>query len=341
MKVGIHHNKQDDRSFSKRWIEYCQQNDIDYKIVNAYDYNIVLQLSDCDVFMWHYFQTDYRDMLFAKQLLYSLQISGKKVFPDFHTCWHFDDKVGQKYLLEAIHAQFVPSYVFYKKKDAIDWIYSTSFPKVFKLRGGAASANVKLARSQEEANRFVNKAFGRGYSQFDKIENLKERIRKFNAGKDSLTGLLKGVGRLFIKTEFAKMFAREKGYVYFQDFIPNNKFDIRIVVVDEKAFAIKRMCRKNDFRASGGGFLVYNREEIDERCVSLALDINLRLKSQCTSYDFVFDENNNPLIVEISFGFMPKAYDLCEGYWDKDMNWLGGRFNPYGWMIEEVIRSTN
>ena len=115
MKIGIHHRE---GSYSERWIEYCQEHRIDYKIVNAYDSNIVDQLSDCDIFMWHHHHANYKDALFAKQLLYSLQIAGKKVFPDFNTGWHFDDKVGQKYLLEAIEAPLVPSYVFYTKKEA-------------------------------------------------------------------------------------------------------------------------------------------------------------------------------------------------------------------------------
>ncbi len=54
--------------------------------------------------MWHFHQGSPRDILFAKQLIFALQTSGKRVFPDFNTVWHFDDKVGQKYLLEAIEA---------------------------------------------------------------------------------------------------------------------------------------------------------------------------------------------------------------------------------------------
>ena len=133
------------------------------------------------------------------------------------------------------------------------------------------------------------------------------------------------------------MGGKEKGYVYFQDFIPNNLFDIRIVVIGDKAFGIKRMTRKNDFRASGSGNIFYTKSEIDERCVKIAFDVNDKIKSQSIGYDFVFDVNNDPLIIEISYGYNPSAYDACEGYWDKDMNWYEGKFNPYEWMIEDLI----
>ena len=134
------------------------------------------------------------------------------------------------------------------------------------------------------------------------------------------------------------MHAPEKGYVYFQDFIPNNNFDIRIVVVGDKAFAIKRLCRDNDFRASGGGSLVYDKNQIDERCVKMAFEVNAKLKMQSVAYDFVFDAGNDPLIVEISYGYAVKAYDACEGYWDKEMNWHPGQnFDFCGWMVEQVL----
>lgn len=113
MKIGIHHSL---GSYSERWIEYCQEHKIDYKIVNAYDTNIIEQLSDCDAFMWHHHQANYKDTLFAKQLLFSLEQAGMVVFPDWHTGWHFDDKLGQKYLFETNHIQAAPAYVFSLKK---------------------------------------------------------------------------------------------------------------------------------------------------------------------------------------------------------------------------------
>ena len=333
MKIAIHHRP---GSFSDRWIEYCKENNIPYKIVNAYDTDIVQQVDDCTAFMWHHTQCDYRDKLFAKQLIYSLEAMGLKVFPDFHTTWHFDDKVGQKYLLEAIGAPLVPSYVFYDKKEAIEWVNQTSFPKVFKLRGGAGSANVQLVPTKKDAIRLVNRAFGKGFPQFNRRGNLKERIRKYKEGKDTLWGVCKGIGRLFIPTELAKMVGPEKGYVYFQDFIPNNTFDIRIIIVANKAFAIKRLTRKNDFRASGSGMIIYNKEEIDEQCVKIAFIVNEKIKSQSIAFDFVFDADNNPMIVEISYGFIKEVYDPCEGFWNKDLNWHEGPFDPYGWMVELV-----
>lgn len=324
-------------SFTQRWIDYCEKNGIVYTIVNPYDSDIVDKVSDCDAFMWHHHHGDYRDCLFARQLLMALETKGIKVFPDNNTNWHFDDKVGQKYLFEAIGAPMVPSYVFYSKEDALNWVNKTTYPKVFKLRGGAGSSNVKLVRSKTEAARLIRRAFGKGFSQFDKWNYLKERYNKWRNGQDTLSGVVKSLGRLFVPVEYAKMRPREKGYVYFQDFIPDNEYDIRVCIVGDKAFAIRRDCRKGDFRASGSGMIGHKKDLIDERCVKIAFDTNKVLKCQSVGFDFVFDQNT-PLIVECSFGYVASGYDLCQGYWTEDLNWHeGDHFDFCGWMIENLI----
>lgn len=334
MKIAIHHRK---GSFSERWIAYCQREHIPYKIVNCFDNDIIYQLKECDVLMWHHHHAKYKDVIAAKKILFVLEHAGVKVFPDFNTAWHFDDKVAQKYLFEAIGAPLVPSYVFYDKKEALVWANNTTYPKVFKLKGGAGAANVSLVKSRKEAINKINKAFGKGFSQFDKIGNLKERYRKYKEGKDNLLGLLKGIGRLFIPSTFNKVASREKGYVYFQEFIPNNDSDIRVIVIGKKAFALKRMVRKDDFRASGSGQIIYDKEQISIECVKIAFEVNQKINAQSIAYDFVFDHNKKPLIVEISYGFAAAAYDLCEGYWDTDLNWYAEKFNPQEWMVEDII----
>ena len=112
-----------------------------------------------------------------------------------------------------------------------------------------------------------------------------------------------------------------------------------MVVIGNRAYALKRMVREGDFRASGSGNMSFDKEEFDERCIKIALDTNKKLKAQCLAYDFVFDANHNPLIVEISFGFAVEAYDSCPGYWDEKLNWFEGKFVPQNWMIEDLMAS--
>jgi glutathione synthase/RimK-type ligase-like ATP-grasp enzyme len=323
--------------FDQYWIEFCKSMNIPYKIVDCYKNDIIDQLLDCKCLMWQFYQNDPKANKFARQLLFTIQTSGKKVFPDINTMWHFDDKVGQKYLLESIGAPTVQTWVFYDRNEALQWAAQTSYPKVFKLRSGAGSANVKLVRTRIEANKLIHRAFGKGFSQFDAWTGLEERWRKFRLGKSGYTDVLKGVARIFYPTGFSRLAGKEKGYVYFQEFIPGNEFDIRVIVVGRKAFAIKRMVRKGDFRASGSGHILYDKTHFDNATVELAFRTSEKLKTQCIAYDFVY-QGNKPLIVEISYGFSPSGYLDCPGYWDDCLNWYEGKFNPYGWMVEMMLK---
>ena len=330
MRIAIHRSEQ---TFSDQWIAYCEQKGIPYKIVDCYKNDIIQQLSDCTALMWHFHHASPRSTLFAKQLIYSVAAMGLKVFPDFNSVWHFDDKVGQKYLFEAIGAPLIASYVFYTKKEALEWVNNTGFPKVFKLRGGAGSANVQLAKTKQDAIGLVNQAFGRGFKQFDGWGNFKERLRKFRKGQTSFFELSKGFIRIFYTTEFAKVAGREKGFAYFQEFIENNDSDIRIIVIGDKAFGIKRMIRENDFRASGSGNILYDQSLFDLETVSLAFDFTRKLKAQCLAYDFVY-KDGKPLVIEISYGYANKVYDPCPGYWDNKLNWHEGAFVSQNWMVD-------
>ncbi len=337
MKLAIHSTKD---SFSQRWIDYCDENQIPYKQVNCYANDIIHQMHDCEALLWHHQQGNPKDILFAKALLFSLEQSGKKVFPDFNTNWHFDDKVGQKYLLEALAVkEFVPTWVFYSKPVALEWLRHTTFPKVFKLRGGAGSQNVKLVKTENDGHKLILKAFGKGFASYDAWGSLIERWRKYRLRKTTLNDVLKGVLRLVVAPPYARIMGRQRGYIYFQEFIPGNDSDIRIIVIAEKAFAIKRMVRENDFRASGSGFIFYDKNKFDLAWVRLAFQLAKRLKTQCVAFDFVLDLNRNPLLVEINYGFAPGGYDACPGYWDSQLRWHEGKFNPYGWMVDLLVET--
>jgi glutathione synthase/RimK-type ligase-like ATP-grasp enzyme len=323
--------------FDIKWISYCNEKSIPYKLVDCYRFDIIDQLKDCQALMWQFYQGSTKDFLVAKQILFAVEQSGTKVFPNFNTSWHFDDKIGQKYLLEAIVAPIAPVWVFYDKHEALIWAKKTDFPKVFKLRWGAGSQNVKLVKSVRQAISLINKAFSKGFPAYDAFGSLKERWRLYRLGKARLKDVFKGVARFFIRSQYVLMKGREKGYIYFQEFIPGNDCDIRVIVIADKAFAIKRMVRKNDFRASGSGHILYEKELFDEGTILLSFEIAQRLKSQCVAFDFVY-KDKTPLILEINYGFSPSGYESCPGFWDKNLNWHEGKFNPYGWMVDSVLK---
>ena len=333
--LAIHYVKQ---SFSEKWITYCDDNQIPYKLVDCYRSDIIKQLQDCNFLMWHFSQNDPKAILFAKQLLFSIEATGRKVFPNFNTVWHFDDKVGQKYLLEASEAPLVNTSIFYSRDEALHWARNADYPKVFKLRNGAGSQNVRMVKNRVEAYGLIRKAFGKGFKAYDPLGSLNERWRKFKLGNTDFRDLLEGIARFIIPPPYARIRGRECGYIYFQDFIPDNDHDIRIVILEDKAFAIKRMVRKKDFRASGSGDILYDPDLIAIDLISLSFKLAEKLRSQCIAFDYL-RKGTEPVLIEISYGFITEVYTPCPGYWDKELIWYKGQFNPYGWMVENLLNS--
>lgn len=335
MKIAIHERK---GSFADRWIEYCQLNNVSYKIVNCYDHNIIEQLSECDGLMWHWDLNDYKATLFAKQLSLSLEKSGLKIFPSNNTSWHYDDKVGQKYLLEVIDAPLVPTHVFYSKVEAYKWIKSIKFPLVFKLRGGAGAINVRLVKNLGEGKRLISRAFGRGFASRNKFEKIKSRI--INLRKcpniESLIALIKSVLRIFIHTEVEKFSAREKGYIYFQNFIPNNDFDTRVTVIGNRCVSVRRYNRENDFRASGSNILSFDPKDANLNYIEIAFKLSKELNSQSMGYDFIQNDGKSE-IVEMSYAFPMGKVGTYPGYWDQNFKWHEEDVNLQYYMVEDFI----
>ena len=334
MKIAIHHRPD---SYSDLWIKYCHKHNVQYKIVDAYANDILKQVADCDIFMWHFHHNIYKDYLFAKQLIYVIEKQlGKITYPDFNTCWHFDDKVGQRYLFDTLELNTVRTYIFYGREEALNWIKQTTFPKVFKLRCGAGSKNVQLAENATQAKKIIEKAFSNGFQKNSHLIRVAQRWTQFRKGGCTFKWFLKGIVTTYsYKERFNK---EEIGYVYFQDFIPNNSYDIRIFIIGNRAVVAKRMNRESDFRASGSHHAIFDPKQIDIKYVKSGFEINQKLKMQSLALDFLQDKTGNPVLTEISYCCGNKDYSPNAGYWTDDLQWHEcEKINICDWIIEDVI----
>lgn len=334
--------------YSRPWVEYCEAHDIEYKLVDVYAPDIIEQVRDCDAFLWHHNHADYRDALFAKQLLFSLQQAGKRVWPDYKTGWHFDDKLGESLLFDSLGLPMVPYHVFYDKERALEWCKTAKYPLVFKLRGGAGSANVRLVKTESAARKLIKRAFGKGFAAFNRWFVVYTRYKKWRAGHDTFLGVCKGaahsmLGGMFdmrsLSIQFARMHPREKGYIYFQEFMPGNDRDYRVIVIGGRAFAYYRLVRKGDFRASGSGEFFY--DNFPPEIIALAFEAAKRMGTQCVAFDFVYSPDGRPLIVESSYCFGFDQTDAENGYWTPDLQYHPGCFNPFHWIIDDCLNRTS
>jgi hypothetical protein len=79
----------------------------------------------------------------------------------------------------------------------------------------------------------------------------------------------------------------------------------------------------------------------DECLIEQSFTFASTLKVQVVAFDFVFDLNQKPLIVEISYGYAIEGYELCVGYWDKTLIFHKGKFDSCEWMVDLVLKQIN
>ncbi len=327
-------------SFSDRWIEYCEANDVRFTRVACHDTRILDQLRTVDGLLWHWRHDAAEDLQCAPRLIPAAEAMGLRVFPNYSTCWHYDDKVAQKYLLEAIGAPLVPTWVFYEREKALAWIDRATFPVVFKLARGAGSQNVWLAKSVTEAQALVSRAFSQGFiASPGLLRDFWTKAGRHLRDRD-LSGTLLRLRQTLagIRTRRQSM-QREKGYLLFQEFIPDNRYDTRITVIGDRAFGFTRDVRPGDFRASGSGAIVYDRARIDEECVRVAFAVVDRIGSQSLAFDFVKHGDGQPRIVEISYAYLAEPVHRCPGHWKRDLQWSEGHVWPEDAIIEDLLRN--
>jgi len=338
-RLKIHRTK---GSYSDRWIESCEDQKIPYCVVNCLDTDIMRQLAPGDGLLWHWHHHDPREHRVARQIILAAESMGVVVFPSAATCWHFDDKLAQKYLLEAVGAPLVPTYVCYDEAGARAWIETASFPKVFKLSKGAGSANVRLVRNSREALVLVRQAFGAGFPPMaGYTRDVRKRYDAARKRGDLMGAVLRLPRTLAAIRRTNRGLGNEGGYVYFQDFIAGNTYDTRVTVIGNRAFAFTRNVRPGDFRASGSGRIVYDLERIRPECVQIAFKVARSVGSQSMAFDFVLVDQTTPQVVEVSYSYDPTAVYRCAGHWNERLEWQAGSMWPQDAILLDELDEMN
>ncbi len=294
--IAIH---KDDQSYSKRWTEYCVKHDIPFRHVDCLSSGIIADLHGASGLLWNWLHYGSPAKMVANAIIRSLEQRSLPVFPSSDTCWHYDDKIAQKYLLESIEAPLVKTYVFYDLGSALRWATATTFPKVMKLRCGAGSQSVRLIATRPEAEKACRRAFGRGFPSLPSYFSDARRKVHGIAGHADLLGKIRRMPGRIASTAVQKLHvSREKNYAYFQDFISGNTYDTRITIIGNRAFGFRRFVRPSDFRASGSGRIDFDPRAVGHDLIHIAFGVAKRIASQSLAFDFVRDQSGRGLILE-------------------------------------------
>ena len=341
MIIGIHPDPYDDVSFWPRLIEFARQKGAEVKSLNLLASDALEQAKQCDGIMWRWGHNE-QDKQSAQRILYTIEHYLKiPVFPNSSTTWHYDEKIAQVYLLDALQAPVPQCWLFWDYEEALHWAKTAPYPVVFKLSVGASSSHVLKVTNEQEAVQLINSMFKRGvfpmtmneyqpkqglHHSLSQVKTLAKRGIK---ALDYLwTGDYPALHPMWWKPEY--------GYAYFQEFLPNNAFDTRVTVIGDRAFAYRRMNRPNDFRASGSGNFDVNPELINQECVKIAFQVSERGDFQSMAYDFL-TKNDRSVICEISYTYVAWMVHSCPGHWDKNLNWHEGQMWPEDAIVEDFL----
>ena len=329
--------------FAPRWAEALRSRGAEVRELDLLGPDPLGQIAGCDGVMWHWYhypsEIRWAALPILRVVAERLHIP---VFPDLATCWHFDDKIAQAYLLEALGIPHPKTWVFWRKTDAWDWCEKATYPLVAKLSGGAGSQNVHLIRDAAEGRAYVKQCFSGSGILVRPFSPPGIRARPWSRLKRAAWRAAQ-VAPYVLANRFPSLpdqtyWMPHKNYALFQEFVVGNEFDVRVTVVGNRAFAFRRMNRPGDFRASGSGNIDYRPTAIDSRCVRLAFEAAHKLNSQSMAFDFLCrGEGRDPVVGEISYCYADWAVQKCPGHWDSGLNWHEGQQWPEEAHVEDFL----
>ena len=322
MRLAIHHKE---GSFSDRWLECCRDRKIEAKIVDCRSSDIIAQLTSVDGMLWQWAHGEHVDLLMARHVIMSAERMGLKVFPDSNTCWHFDDKIAQKYLLEAVGAPIAPAGVL-QSRIGLGVDRGCELPASLQAAARAGSANVQIVPNALRARELARTMFAKGLKPVGGcFQDVRTKATKARNRRE-IWGTLKRLPTTLANVRRGnREMGRERGYLYLQEFMPGNAFDTRVTVIGDLHLPSPGTSGPTISCASGSGSIDYDRGRIKSECLRIAFDVAQRLKSQSMAFDFVNDPGGNPVILEISYTYMAKAVYDCGGFWDRSLAWHQAR----------------
>lgn len=319
------------QSFSARWIDRAHDAGVTVRVANVYDCDPLKEIRGSDGFLWWFAHLPERRQS-ARRIVQAVAHGlGVPTFPNWQTIWHFDDKVAQRYLLDAAGIRMPETHVFWDEGPARRFIRGARFPLVLKLAGGIVSENVRRVDSREEAEYWVARLFGSGLTSLDGWPRPSRRARawtRIDRSVGALTGRAAPVSR---RTEL------QRGYVLFQEFIEGNAFDTRVTIIGDRAFAFRRLNRPGDFRASGSGRIDWDPAGIDTEALAFAFAAARRLRTQSLAVDVLRRRDGALVMTEISYYYEGWAVAACPGHWSPDLTWHDGSVLPEDAIFDDFV----
>jgi len=218
--------------------------------------------SEFDAFVWRAKHNPPIKRLAGRMLYFFDQQMHIPTLPDWHSYWHYDDKISQYYLMRKLDIPCPQTHIFHRKEEALAFCEQAEYPLIYKSAHGAGSLNVGLLETRSAAVKYVKQVFSK-----------------------------KGM-KTFFKSE------KQKGYAYLQNFLPGNSGDYRLVVYGDMISGFFRENRTDVAMASGSG--KFSLDELPHDLLDFIADVHSKLGSLFIAYDVLTDPAKGWVVTEFS-----------------------------------------
>lgn len=290
-----------------RYRNFFKYNNIPYKeiFINRSDW--IEQVKRCDIIIWGILSKPSRLVEERSKIYFIENNLGVMCYPSFNEVYIYEDKIRFYYFCKIHGFPIVNTFVSNDYSESLEYIKRAKYPIVSKINIGSGSRGVRLIKTKNQAHRTVKKVF--------------------SAGKPTYHSYL-----------------RQKDYIYFQEYLDDCKFDLRVIVLGNKVFGYYRMKPTNDFRASGAGIFV--KKELPKEAIKLALEVANKMNARMLAVDMIKSESKG--IFEIIEGSIFFGIETAEqlivdgvpGYYhiiNDDIVFSQGKFWLQDLILESVI----
>jgi glutathione synthase/RimK-type ligase-like ATP-grasp enzyme len=249
---------------------FLTNNEIPFGYFEVHQSNWLAAAGQFDVILWAPEEATNYILEEGRRKTYILEkLFGKVCFPSFDTLMWNEDKLTQYELLRMNNLPVVETFISYDLGETLKKLSQLEYPLVAKTSTGAGSVAVELIKNIRQAERISKTIFS-------------------NSGR----------------TTFWPYY-RQKDYVYFQKFQPNEGYDLRIIVVGNIIIGYYRDIPKGEFRASGMNTDRF--EALPEDAMQLGRKVAEKFDGIVMAVDMLRDPRDGKLcITELSA--MPTIY---------------------------------
>lgn len=161
IKLGILNDYTEDHLL---YVSACKELKVEYEVIDflATNWIELIKLSCCDGFLCHPPDNIQEQKSIYDERLYFLnKVLDYPVYPSYESLYIYENKRNMAYWLEINKFPHPDTWVFSRKKDAIEFFKTAEFPLVLKTNIGAGGSGVDIIKSRSRSIHLAKMIFGR------------------------------------------------------------------------------------------------------------------------------------------------------------------------------------